>query len=293
VTSSPAETAELAGDGCDPDALPAAGLPAWMIGHWVQEDGPSSETWVAAGAGLLGVGFATTSEETSWFEVQIMAELNDVLTFTAIPGGQYAVDFAQTENGASGENGENGASGEHGEDEIWFANPAHDFPQRIRYQRIGDTLLAEIYGSTQGREQRAWERAERQPAVALEDADRRFATDSAARGADAWADAFAADGVLWRRGRPPTVGPDEIRDSMQRAFADAGSVLAWEPHTSVLSPAGDMGLTIGCYRMLRAQSGASPARAEIGTYVTIWRRASDGAWKAVFDTGMAHDGAGR
>jgi ketosteroid isomerase-like protein len=269
----PAGLSELGdGKGCGLDAMPAADRPTWMLGHWVREDGRGSETWLAAGPGLLGIGFVTTNAGASWFEPLIIEEVGGVLTYTGIPGGQQAVDFALVESGPMS---------------VVFANPAHDHPQRIRYQRRDDMLLAEVESALQGREQFAWKRAEPASATALEDADRAFAADSATRGAEAWAAVFAPDGVIWRRGQPPAVGPQAIGESMQRAFADPEILLAWEPVGGVLAPAGDMGFTVGCYQLVRRKPGLSPVREESGTYVTIWRRQADGSWKVVFDTGIA------
>jgi ketosteroid isomerase-like protein len=241
-----------------------------MVGHWVREDGTGSETWMTAGPALLGIGFATTSAGTSWFEALIISKVNGVLTYTAIPGGQRAVNFPLVEASA---------------ESVLFANPAHDHPQRIRYEHRTGGMSAEIESTRHGSERWAWQRANLAPAIVLEDADRRFAADSAARGAAAWAAAFAPDGVIWRRGGPPMVGLEAIRESMQRLFSDPQRLLVWEPHTSALSPAGDMGFTLGCYQLLRQVPG-SPSQEGSGTYVTIWGRQADGSWRAVFDTGI-------
>lgn len=246
-----------------------------MVGHWVQKDSGASETWVAAGPALLGVGFVTPDDGPSWFEVLIITEVGGVLTYTALPMVQRSVDFPLVEAGA---------------DSVLFANPAHDDPQKIRYQRSGETLSAEVDSTSRGKRQFHWQRATlataAAPAVEIEEADRRFAADSAARGADAWAAAFAPDGKLWRRGQPDTTGPEAIRASMQRAFADPDTLLAWEPHTSAVAPAGDVGFTVGCYQSLRRQPGGTAMEEGAGTYLTIWRREDDGSWKAVFDTGI-------
>jgi ketosteroid isomerase-like protein len=269
AAATPGTSKPAAGSDCGAIASPPTGWPSWVLGHWVQEDGTGSETWTAAGPALLGVGFATTSAGTSWFEVLIITEVDGVLTYTAIPGGQYHVDFSLAESDA---------------ESVLFANPAHDHPQRIRYRRHGEALSAEIESTQGGSRRWAWQPAETSPAAVLEEADRRFAADSAARGADAWAAVFAPDGLMWRRGRPLIVGPEAIRASLQPAFAE--HLLAWQPHTSVLSPAGDMGFTIGCYQRQRRSPASPPAREEVGTYLTIWRRQADGTWLAVFDTGI-------
>lgn len=267
----PGSASPAAESRCAATSSSPAGLPSWMLGHWVQPDGTGSETWLPAGPALLGVGFATTRDGTSWFEVLSITDVNGALTYTAIPDGRQSTDFPLVDADVTS---------------VSFANPAHEHPQRIRYQGHGETLLAEIESERRGNQRWAWRRAAISPAALLEEADRRFAADSDVRGADAWAAAFASDGAVWRRGHPPIVGPEAIRERMQRVFSNA--VLVWEPHTSVWSPAGDMGFTIGCYESRPRGAAPSPARAEIGTYLTIWRRQADGSWRAVFDTGIAH-----
>jgi ketosteroid isomerase-like protein len=240
-----------------------------MLGHWVRVDGTGSETWVAVGPTLFGVGFSAMSPGRTWFEALSISDVDGVLTYTAIPGGQQAVDFglAETES-----------------ETILFTNPAHDHPQRIRYQRRGDTLVAEIESTHGGHQQWFWQRAELASTTVLEEVDRQFAAESAGQGAEVWAKMFAADGVTWQRGRPPVTGADAIRESMQRVLSNPEIQLAWEPDAGALSPTGDMGFTVGRYQLLRRGRASPAVQMETGTYLTIWRRYADSSWQAVFGT---------
>ncbi len=106
----------------------------------------------------------------------------------------------------------------------------------------------------------------------LEAADRAFAADTAKDGADGWMAHFAPDGALWRKGG--RIEGDAIRAALANTLAKGP--LRWQP---VASGARDnIGFTLGTYTF------GSPA-IERGSYVTIWNKQSDGAWKVVFDTG--------
>ncbi len=110
-------------------------------------------------------------------------------------------------------------------------------------------------------------------APALEAADLAFAADSAKRGADAWVDAMAPGGALWRKvGR--VEGADAVRADAAKLVA-AGA-LSWQPIAS--GARGDWGFTVGTYAFKTATETSS------GSYCTIWKRV-DGAWRVAFDLG--------
>jgi hypothetical protein len=107
----------------------------------------------------------------------------------------------------------------------------------------------------------------------VEAADLAFAADSAKRGADAWVDAMAADGALWRK--KARVKREDMRAGVASMLAKGS--LAWRPIAS--GERGDWGFTVGTYAYTPA-SGAPGT----GSYCTIWRRV-DGAWRVAFDLG--------
>lgn len=104
----------------------------WMEGHWRSEaDGRvSEEIWTNGDGGLyLGVNRTISDGQARAFEFMRIVENDDGAAYCAQPGGGEAVCFELVQ------------SGEHA---VTFENPEHDFPQRIRYVRDGDTLTATI-----------------------------------------------------------------------------------------------------------------------------------------------------
>lgn len=108
-------------------------LPGWMAGTWMMEDGAnwSDEVWTDPRGGMmLGLsrsGFGPQLQ--NWEITQIRFKNDGSVSFFAQPQGKAAVEFPLVLIS---------------EEAIEFANPAHDYPQRIRYWRQGKLLMAEI-----------------------------------------------------------------------------------------------------------------------------------------------------
>lgn len=111
----------------------ARSLPEWMAGTWMTEDGASwsDEVWTDARGGMmLGIartGFGPRLE--SWELTQMRQKPDGSISFVIQPPGRPATEFPMVLVS---------------EEAIEFANPAHDYPQRIRYWRQGKLLMAEI-----------------------------------------------------------------------------------------------------------------------------------------------------
>lgn len=108
-------------------------LPGWMAGAWAQSDGDSwaDEYWTPPRGGLM-IGAARNGKAMvliGWETTRIERGSDGALTFIAMPNGASPTAFPMVRSGLT---------------EIVFANPAHDYPQRIRYWREGPELLAEI-----------------------------------------------------------------------------------------------------------------------------------------------------
>ena len=117
----------------------------------------------------------------------------------------------------------------------------------------------------------------------LMEADRAFAAETAARGADGWATWFATDGRMYRE-RGYVDGREAIRDAMAPAFADSLRRLRWAPDTAIVAASGDIGYTLGHWETVLTTAAGDSVLGR-GSYVTIWRRQSDGTWKATVDIG--------
>jgi hypothetical protein len=108
-------------------------LPEWMAGTWMMEDGANwaDEVWTDPRGGIMlgvaRVGFGPQLQ--SWEVTQIRHKSDGSVSFFAQPNGKPATEFPMVLVS---------------EEAIEFANPANDYPQRIRYWRQGKLLMAEI-----------------------------------------------------------------------------------------------------------------------------------------------------
>lgn len=91
-----------------------------------------------AGGVMLGMGRTVVNGALREFEYVRISDVNGALVYHAEPSGQKPADFK-----AKSVTGE----------ELVFEDLTHDFPQRVRYRRVGaDSMVARIEGVTGGRE---------------------------------------------------------------------------------------------------------------------------------------------
>ena len=120
----------------EPSADPSASAQAapvdalgWMAGRWEAVDGErwTEEYWAAPRGGvLIGFSRAGRGDALREFEyLRIEPGADGAPVYLAQPGGRPAVAFRLTAGDAMS---------------ATFANPAHDFPQRIVYRRDGETI---------------------------------------------------------------------------------------------------------------------------------------------------------
>lgn len=112
---------------------------AWMAGEWRGAEGEVEmiEVWLPpAGGVMLGVHRDVFGPQRSFFEFLRIAPGEDrVPVYHASPAGRPATPFRAVECGPS---------------RAVFENPSHDFPQRIVYERDGETMVARIEGTEEG-----------------------------------------------------------------------------------------------------------------------------------------------
>lgn len=118
--------------------------------------------------------------------------------------------------------------------------------------------------------------------VELVEADRAFASSVAKNRLSGWISGFAANGRMVAGGQPH-VGAEGIRRVMLAPFADTSFHLTWDPTFAAVSSSGDLGYTVGTYESARRVDGDRVV--DRGTYLTVWRRQADGAWKVEADIG--------
>lgn len=127
----------LAGCGASTQAPAAAsstdGLD-WMSGYWLAcEDGETAENWIGAGRGVL---LGTNLSDGGYEFLRIAPNEAGVFVYYSMPGGRSPpTEFALVSN-------EN--------QRAVFENLAHDFPQRIIYERADNVMVARIEGVING-----------------------------------------------------------------------------------------------------------------------------------------------
>jgi hypothetical protein len=115
---------------------------AWLQGCWVLSTPGRDieEHWMAPkGTSILGIARTIRGGTLVEYEMMLIRETADRVVFEARPSDQPAALFNLIEAGTT---------------RIVFENPAHDFPQRIGYERKGRSLLAWIEGTQDGKPRR-------------------------------------------------------------------------------------------------------------------------------------------
>jgi Domain of unknown function (DUF6265) len=109
---------------------------AWLAGHWAQarNGGRSEELWLPPDAGLmLGLGRSMSREGKREFEWLRIEERSDGVYYIAAPNGGATTEFKLMSLGTT---------------TAQFANPAHDFPNKITYERHDNVLSVTIEGTS-------------------------------------------------------------------------------------------------------------------------------------------------
>ncbi len=113
----------------------------WMAGCWEQRAGErvATEMWMPPAGGMMVGGSRTVARGAARaYEHLRITAVEGKLVYTAVPSGQKETAFTSAVVGAAA-------------DSIVFENPAHDFPTRITYRRMGaDSLVARVEGPGQG-----------------------------------------------------------------------------------------------------------------------------------------------
>lgn len=222
---------------------------AWLIGSWSGPD--SSVSWDDVEGAMYGI-----SLRDDGFELAIVDDNNDAgqpvpIAMVAMSDGKNPMSLALTTAT---------------KDAIDFAGTG----MTVHLAKAPHGMTGTYTHAPAGPVTVTLTAAPGTPAKDLEELDRKFDVDSAARGADAWVEIWAPDGGM---GEPRIEGADNIRDKVAKRAASG--TLRWKPTTSGVR--GNLGFTLGTWVF-----GEGKAH---GSYCTIWRRQPDGAWKIAYDTG--------
>jgi ketosteroid isomerase-like protein len=114
---------------------------------------------------------------------------------------------------------------------------------------------------------------------ALVQMEKAFAKVAATKGTrDAFLEFLADDGIVFQPG--PVNGKKYWSERQP-----AKGLLSWQPAFADVSRAGDLGYTTGAWEY--RPNGPQDQPVAFGQYFTIWKKQSDGAWKAALDRGVS------
>ena len=120
--------------------------------------------------------------------------------------------------------------------------------------------------------------------AALIQADRDFASETAARGADGWVDYFTEDAVMFPDAGI-VEGREAIRELMKPVFTPENPRLTWEPTSAVVGSGGDLGYTLGRWARVATLPDGSDSTLSTGNYLTIWKKVPGTGWRVAVDIG--------
>ena len=127
-----------------PEAAPSLTSLAWMTGVWISVDSDMEtiEAWTIRSDRLAGVSLTRRGDQALMVE-HLLIEPTGAggMVYLASPGGRQPPTAFHMETLEA--------------QRVVFANPDHDFPQRIMYERRQDRLTATIEGERDGAIQRA------------------------------------------------------------------------------------------------------------------------------------------
>ena len=120
---------------------------------------------------------------------------------------------------------------------------------------------------------------------AMRDADATFSATANAIGTGQAFGQFAAERAqVFSAPGEFLTGPDEISESFGASSTE--SSLAWYPVAGEVSPAGDLGFTVGNAVFTGKRDDGRPI-VRYSKYLTVWKKQRDGEWRYVVDGGSA------
>lgn len=257
-----------------PDGLDALG---WLAGCWEGQGGGgrNQECWMAPEGGMmLGISRVISPRGTQ-FEFLRIAPHGDGLALLASPSGKPAVAFELVESA---------------EGLAVFANPEHDFPQRITYRRQGDAMTARVEAQREGEWggfEIAWTVADGvwpspasaesdDPAQQVREVETAFAQTMADRDHGAFS-TFLSEEAVFLSADATTRGKAEVAGRWKSYFEPPEAPFSWQPDRVEVLDSGNLALSTGPVHDSEGRL--------ISRFTSIWRREAPGQWRIVFDKG--------
>ena len=92
---------------------------------------------------------------------------------------------------------------------------------------------------------------------------------------------YSSAGVLMVPGDTPSHGTDQLRWGFKQAFADPSYSLSFQPQRVQVATAGDLAYSQGTFSLTVTDPTTHQPASSTGAYVTVYRKAANGSWKAI------------
>jgi uncharacterized protein (TIGR02246 family) len=127
---------------------------------------------------------------------------------------------------------------------------------------------------------------------AIRNSEEQWNKEFQSKDVDALCAHYADNAALMGPGMPAAIGKDAIRAALRQMVADPAFALTFEARRVEVSKSGDIGFSEGSYKMTMTDPTTKKPIADKGSYVTVYRKQSDGTWKAVSDIATSEIPAG-
>jgi uncharacterized protein (TIGR02246 family) len=110
-----------------------------------------------------------------------------------------------------------------------------------------------------------------------------WVNDIATKDVDKFASYFSEDASFLLPNAPMINGRDDIKAALKPMLADPNFALTFHSTRAEASKGGDFVYTVGTYSMTMSRPKDKTAVTDKGKYLTVFKKQSDGSWKAVAD----------
>ncbi|MEO8176540.1 MAG: DUF4440 domain-containing protein [Sphingomicrobium sp.] len=117
----------------------------------------------------------------------------------------------------------------------------------------------------------------------LRDIETQWMGDYNARNVDALAAHYADDAALANPGAALATDPRSRREDLAKSVADPSLQLKFEADRAMVAKSGDLAYTRGHFTSQTNDPSSNLPKVDSGTYLTVWRKQTDGSWKAIED----------
>jgi len=118
---------------------------------------------------------------------------------------------------------------------------------------------------------------------AVESVEKEMLADFEAKDAAKLTSHYSGDALVAMPGRPAAKGTDAIQRINAQDFADPNFRLNFRNERTDIADSGDLAFTQGTFDVTYTDAKSGKPVSGAGTYVTVFRKQSDGSWKAVAD----------